>query len=94
MLVLPVSTGVFQISHKSKDPFTQKLFKKHKIKTHSHIHYMRYKIQMQGTLLCIQIGHKYNTCLLASILDGDAKWFLHKVSYIFMMTEIISNISI
>ena len=31
------------------------------------------------------------TCLLASILDGDAKGFLHKVSYIFMMTEIIPN---
>ena len=40
------------------------------------------------------INYKYNTCLLASILDGGAKGFLHKVSYIFVMAEIISNRSI
>ena len=32
--------------------------------------------------------HKYNTCLLASILDGGAKGFFHKVSYIFIIFNV------
>ena len=32
--------------------------------------------------------YKYNTCLLASILDGGAKGFFHKVSYIFIIFNV------
>ena len=36
----------------------------------------------------IKIYYKYNTCLLASILDGGAKGFFHKVSYIFIIFNV------
>ena len=35
-----------------------------------------------------QSYYKYNTCLLASILDGGAKGFFHKVSYIFIIFNV------